>query len=137
MTVEERKPVTPATDKKESRGLHKSDLVVPLFVLSGFGASYVTFMTIVASMYDPQGHALARLVTCYGAPLLFLPCFLLALLRRRWMSVPFWICSFTMLAIAVVYSHNPSAAVPFRPNIGMLFIPALAQLARLFRGKQS
>jgi hypothetical protein len=137
MTVDQQNPKTKTSGKKSSRSFHKSDLVVPLFIFAGFGATYVSCMTVVASIYDPQGHAIGRLVTFYAAPLLFLPCFLVALLRRRWMSFPLWLCSFAMLLIGFIHSHQPANAGPFRPSIGILFIPALVQVARLFRGQES
>lgn len=133
MTVEQQNPKTKATGKEASRSLHKSDLVVPLFIFSGFGATYVTFMSIVASIYDSHGHSTSRLVTVYGPALIYLPCFLIALLRPRWTSIPLWLCSVSLLVVGYIQSQHPADAGPFRPSLGMLLIPALAQLARLFR----
>lgn len=135
MTVEQQNRKTGTSGEKASRAFHKSDLVKPLFIFSGFGATYVTFMTIVASIYDSHGHSMSRVAYVYGPALLYLPCFLIALLRRRWMSIPLWICSLSLLVVGFIQSRHPAEAGPFQPGIGMLFIPALAQLARFFRSK--
>jgi hypothetical protein len=137
MAVEQQNPTIEATSGKTSHGFHRSHLVVPLFIFAGFAATYVTLMTMVAVAYDLKGHARTNVVSHYGPELLFLPCFLLAMVPRRWMSVPLWLCSLLLLVMGLIDSHEPANSGAFQAGIGVLVIPALAQLARFFRGKQS
>jgi hypothetical protein len=122
-------------DKQGKRALHRSDLVTPLFIFSGFGAAYLSGMTIAAAAYTPLGHSAAHLTALYWPAQLYFPCYLVALLRGRWASIPIWLCCVALFVLGFVPAHQPASGISlFRPSAGMILIPALTELARFFRG---
>jgi hypothetical protein len=129
----------PKRAEKEKQGrLHRSDLATPLFIFSAFGAAYLSGMTIAAAAYTPLSHSAARLSPFYWPALLYFPCFLLALLRSRWASIPIWLCCVALFVIGFMPSHQPAIGISLvRPSVGMVLIPALAELARFLRGYPS
>jgi hypothetical protein len=135
MSVETDNPKPAKKDKQGRRSLQRSDLAVPLFVFSGFGASYLSGMTILAAAYSPMGHSAAHLSPLYWPALLYLPCYLVALVRSRWASIPIWACCVALFIIDFMPSHQPATGVSFfQPSFGMVLIPALTELARFLRG---
>ena len=138
MSVETDNAKRAKKDKQGRRSLQPSDLAVPLFVFSGFGAAYLSGMTIMAAVYSPLGHSAAQLTPLYWAALLYLPCFLFALLRSSWASIPIWACCVALFIIGFMPSHQPATGISFfQPSLGMVLIPALTELARFLRGYQS
>jgi hypothetical protein len=138
MSVETGNPKRAATKKNERRSLHVSDLALPLFVFSGFGAAYLTGMTIAAAAFAPSGHSLAHFSPLYLPALLYFPCFLLALMRSRWASIPIWLCCVILFVLGFIPSHQPVTGIsPFQPSAGMVLIPGLTELARFLRSHRS
>jgi hypothetical protein len=138
MSVETDNPKRAKKDKQARRSLQRSDLAVPLFVFSGFGAAYLSGMTIVAAAYSPLGHSPAHLSPLYWPALLYLPCFLVALMRSRWASIPIWGCCVALFVVGFLPSQQPATGTSFfQPSFGMVLIPALTELARFLRGYQS
>jgi hypothetical protein len=136
MSVEADNPKRPANEQDKKRKFHSSDLATPLFVFAGFGATYLSGITIVAAVFTPSGHSAAHFTLAYWPALLYLPCFLVALLRSRWASIPLWACCVALFVVSLMPSHMPAIGVgPFQPSIGMVLVPALAELARFFRGR--
>jgi len=126
-------------EKKGARNLRQSDLAMPFFVFSGFGAGYITAVTAIAAAYDSQNHSLAGLLTHYAFGLIFLPCYFVALLHNRWTSIPLWVCA--LLLVVPSFFHTPTAAGggigALQPGIGIFITPALVEAARYLRAKHS
>ena len=138
MSVETDNPKRAKKGKEGRRNLQPSDLATPLFIFSAFGAAYLSGMTIVAAAYSPLGHSAAHFSPLYWPALLYLPCFLVALLRSRWASIPIWACCVALFIFGFMPSHQPSTGISFfQPSFGMVLIPALTELARFLRGYSS
>jgi hypothetical protein len=134
MSVDTNNPKRAAKKEKQQRRLNRSDLATPFFIFAGFGAVYLFGMSIFAAVYVPMGRSHGPAGHVSWPALLFLPCFLIALLRNRWASIPMWLCCAALLVIGFMPSHQPAeAGVVFQPGIGMVFIPALTELARFLR----
>jgi hypothetical protein len=128
-------PKSADKEKKSRRGFHSSDLAVPLFIFSAFGAAYLSGMTIVAATYAPLARSGAHFGPVYWPALLFLPCFLIALLRGRWASIPLWACCVALFVVGLMPSRQPAGAgILLQPGLGMVLIPALTEVARFLRG---
>jgi hypothetical protein len=61
---------------------------LPLFLLGGIGAAYVTLLSCLIAIFDPQGFSKCAFLIHSAPTLLFLPSFLLAISRRRGTSIP-------------------------------------------------
>jgi len=137
MNVEQKNPESSAIDKKGSRGIKRADLSLPFFIFAGFSAAFVTGFSTVAIAYNPQGHSAAPIIYAYLPALLFFPCFLIALFRRRWASIPLWVCCALFFVMGLLRSRHPSDEIgTIQPGIGIFLIPALVEIARFIRSKQ-
>jgi hypothetical protein len=124
-----------ATARKGLRNINRADLAVPLLIFAGFGAAFVSGVPIVAIAYDPQRREAMHVLSVDGPALLFLPCFLMALLRRRWASIPLWVCCLSLIVESLVVARHPAEGIgTIQPGIGIFFVPTLVQIARFFRG---
>jgi cell division protein FtsW (lipid II flippase) len=138
MSVDTGNPKRAEKKHQAKRSLHWSDLSVPLFIFSGFGAVYLSGMTIAAAAYTQHSHSAAHLPPLYWPALGFFPCFLLALLRNRWASVPIWLCCAALFVAGFMPTHQSATGISlFQPGTGMVLIPALTELARFLRGHPS
>jgi hypothetical protein len=138
MKVDDEKGVVSAPGKKGRRSMSRADLALPLLIFSGVGAVYVSGMTVVALAFGPHGHPQAHLASTYIPALFFLPCFLVALVRSKWASIPLWVCCFSILLVGLLRSRHPAEEVgTIQPSIGIFFIPAMAEAARFLRSRRA
>ena len=127
-----------SSEEKGIRSLKKSELETPFFILSGFGAGYVSAMTGVAAAYDSHSHSLWGIVSHYSLGLIFLPCFLIALLRSRWASIPLWVCGLLIIVLSYFHTSTTTNGIgTLQPGLGIFLTPALAEVARYLRARQS
>ena len=137
MKVEDEEPEVNAANKKGSRSVARADLAVPLLIFSGLGAAFVSGISVATMAFNPNAHS-AHFLFGYWPGLLFFPCFLVALFRFRWASIPFWVCCVSLFVMGLLRSRHPAEEVgTFQPGIGILLMPALAEIARLIRRRQS
>ena len=118
--------------------LNRHDLAVPPFIFAGFGAAFVSLMTTMVIGFNSDVHpGVGGLIAHYSA-LLFFPAFLVALMLRRWASIPLWSCCFLLFLPALL--HPKSLLETNRSNIEtvleVIAIPALTQIARFIRGSR-
>ena len=119
---------------KAFRSFTKADLAPPLFILGGSGALYVTLLCALLAFYSQQRFLSGGFLIHYAPALLFLPTFLVALMRWHGASIPLWVVFLWFLIPSFLPSHQLAAGVGGpQPGIGILSIPLLVQLARYFR----
>jgi hypothetical protein len=91
--------------------------------------------------YRPEAHS-PLLFVRYSLPLLIFPCFLLALVRRRWAPAPLWIVSLCVLILPFALDTRSRIFVGYRPNASasmrefaiLLLIPLGTQLGLWLKG---
>jgi len=132
------KPQSESSEKKGIRALSQSEFAMPLFIFSGFAAAYVSAMTAVAAAYNSRGHTFSHFLSYYLLGLLILPCFLIAILRRRWASIPLWVCCILMIVRGFFHTAATTSGIgALQPGIGIFLTPALVEIARFLRARQS
>jgi hypothetical protein len=95
--------------------------------------------------YHPQAHSVAMFVR-YMQNMLVFPCFLLALLRYRWTTVPLWvvctsICVFPFFIVDPAqrflgYGNTSFDRSELKGIMLVMIIPVLVQIAVLLRGNR-
>ena len=129
--MEGQRAASRSTQTEKKRILSRIDLAVPLFIFAGIGAAYLSAMGATALGFSPPGD-LSALIK--AAPMmLFFPSFLVALVRRRWASVPLWSCCL-WLAVYTSLHQNSLIFSGVKEWLQIVWIPALTELGRFVRG---
>lgn len=116
---------------KAHRSFTKATLALPLFILGGSGAVFIALLYCLLAFYSQERFVDKFLI--YLAPaLLFVPSFVLALMRWRGASIPLWLVTLWSLIPTPLHQPGPGISAP-HPGFGILFIPVLVELARYFR----
>jgi len=113
----------------------RMDLAVLPFIFAGLGAAFISSMGAMALGYDSRPEDIHAIIS-YTSLLLMFPTFLIALLQRRWASLPLWVCTLVILAPAYVHMNGMFAESSIKGELELLGVALLTQAARLIRGNQ-
>jgi hypothetical protein len=113
----------------------RMDLAVLPFIFAGLGAAFITAMGAMAFGYDSRPLDVRRFIS-YSSLLLIFPAFLVAMLQRRWASLPLWVCSVVLIAPAFLHPKEMIEAANLRGELQLLTVLLLTEAARLIRGKK-
>ncbi len=111
----------------------RMDLAVLPFIFAGLGAAFISSMGAMALGYDSRPRDF-RAIIFYASLFLLFPTFLIALLQRRWASLPLWMCTLVILAPAFVHMNSMFAESSIKGELELLGVALLTQVARLIRG---
>ena len=114
----------------------RTDLSVLPFIFAGLGAAFITAMGTMAMGYDSRAKDIHAVLSCV-ALLLFFPAFLIALLRRRWATLPLWLCCVALLANGLAHPKEMIAASSLKGELELVGVVLLTEAARLIRGADS
>jgi hypothetical protein len=81
------------------------DLAVLPFIFAGLGAGFISSMGAMAMGYDSRPKDIHASLS-YAALLFFFPAFLVALIHRRWATLPMWLCCTALLTPALAHSKD-------------------------------
>ena len=113
----------------------RMDLAVLPFIFAGLAAAFITAMGTMAMGYDSRAKDIHVLLS-YAALLLFFPAFLIALLRRRWATLPLWLCCVALLANGLAHPKEMITASSLKSELERLGIVLLTEIARFIRGAE-
>jgi hypothetical protein len=111
----------------------RMDLAVIPFIFAGLGAAFVSAMAGVAFGYDSRPQDIA-LIVHYAGMLLFFPAFLVALLHRRWASLPLLVCFIALITPTLAHPRELIEVSSRNGALPLVVVVFFTETARLIRG---
>ena len=85
--------------------------------------------------YDSRPNDTHALLS-HTALLLFFPAFLIALLQRRWATLPMWVCCVVLFTPGLAHPKEMITASSLKGELELVGVVLLTEIARLIRGAE-